>query len=347
MNPYDFVRIDPRQRIHREHPRDHAHFSGITGRLEGTITTLTPLFIPDRRSMAPKRFQTNAAGQHIIPGSSLKGVIRTLVETIGPGCWWLVSKDVNRNLPQDYRPCSQANRLCIACRMFGLISEGTLLEGHVRFDDAVCTQPTKYDPMFTPILDGPKPRHSAWYFAGYNGQATGHKYYFHSQTVRSSAGIKKSNRGVELNQHIAPLGPESIFTFSASFESLDDYEWQVLLYALTLEPAMRHKIGYAKPAGLGSIEIALTRIETIDMQRRYTSPDGGKIVYAGEALQVYIGTQAQRLTTDQTSLTLNDLRRIWHWPPPQGVEYGYPTPEWFDQNKTAPLSATLNVPIQR
>jgi hypothetical protein len=346
MNPYDFVRIDPRQHVHREQPRDHAHFSGLTGRLEGTITTLTPLFIPDRRGMTPKRFQTNAAGLHIIPGSSLKGMTRTLVETIGPGCWWLVSRDVRNKLPQEHLSCSQRDRLCVACRMFGLISGGTLLEGHVRFDDAICSQPVRCDPMFTPILDGPKPRHAVWYFAGSNGQGTGHKYYFHNQTVRTSPSIRKSNKGVDLNQHIAPIGINSTFNFSASFESLDAYEWNSLLYALALEPTMRHKIGYAKPAGLGSVEIVLTRIETIDMQRRYTSPDGGKTVYEGDALQTYVSTQTQRFTTDRTSVTLNDLRRIWQWPPPQGVEYGYPTREWFDQNPQAPISATLNAPRQ-
>ena len=347
MNPYDFVRIDRQQPLHKKQPSDHARFIGITGKLEGTITTLTPLFIPRSTRDTPKRFQTNAAGQHIIPGSSLKGLIRTLVETIGPGCERLLDEKANRSSSEKHSPCSQPDSLCIACRMFGLIFRETLLEGHVRFDDAVCNNPVPYGEMYTPILGSPKQRHSVWYFAGPGGAATGYKYYFHSRTVRTLSTIKETaDKKVKLNQHIAPIGINSVFTFSANFDNLCEDEWQILLFALVLEPAMRHKIGYAKPAGLGSIEVALTRIETIDMQRRYISPDGGKTVHEGGMLQAYIRTQTQRFTADHTSVTLNDLRRIWQWPPPINVEYDYPTQEWFNKNPTAPISATHDAPKQ-
>jgi len=347
MNPYDFVRIDPTTHVDRQQPRDHDRFSGVTGRIEGTITTLTPLFIPSRKTMSPKRFQTNGQGQYIIPGSSLKGLIRSLVETLGPGCWWLIRNEAKRSLPREYQPCLGGDRLCVACRMFGLISGNTHLEGHVRFGDAVCAQPESYQPIYTPILDGPKLRHNVWYFNGPNGSPTGRKYYFHSETIRTAQNIRKSSKGVELNQYIAPIGPNSVFTFTAHFDSLDGPELQLLYYALTLEPTMRHKIGYAKPAGLGSIEIAFTRIETLDMQQRYLSPAQARQVYEGDRVPTYIADQTAQFVADRTSVTLTDLRRIWQWPPPANVEYGYPTRDWFDENPEAPISATRNAPIQR
>lgn len=219
----------------------------------------------------------------------------------------------------------------------------------MRFADAMCSQPAPYSAMYTPILDGPKPRHRAWYFSGPNEQPTGRKYYFHSRTVRSERGSRTSGRGETLNQHIKPIGSNSVFTFRVHFDSLDTFELQLLCYALVLESTMRHKIGYAKPAGLGSIEIAISRIVTFDMEQRYSFPSQlqGRTIYEGSAASAYLAGQTARFTTDQTSVTLNDLRRIWQWPPPDGVEYGYPTRKWFEENPTAPISATVDDPTQR
>ncbi|MBU0496239.1 MAG: hypothetical protein KKA73_07130 [Chloroflexi bacterium] len=313
---------------------------------------MMPLFIPDRRNLAPKRFVTNAQGQPIIPGSSLKGLVRGLVETIGPGCWWLFdgtyergAADYRDKLPQEFQQCPRDGHLCVACRMFGLIRGGTLLLGHVGFEDAICEKPVAHDPIYTPILDAPKPHHTAWYLDSAGRQVAGRKFYFHSSEIRTSREIRRSRRGVELNQHITPIGPDSVFTFSGWFDNLAQDELALLLYALMLEPGMRHKIGYAKPAGLGSIEVRLTRLEFVDYGQRYATPDRGWTVYAGDELEHFMADQVAPHIASQ-SITLQDLRRIWAWPPAQDVRYGYPTRDWFNQHPRAPISATKDAPRQ-
>lgn len=348
MNPYDFVRLDPAAHVLRRPPHTFDHFDGVTGRIEGTIRTLTPFFIPGRQGSSPEQSVTDGRGRTIIPASSLKGMIRSLIETIAPGCWWRTHDLYERALPREYQPCSQGQSLCAACRMFGLIEANgkTHLEGHVRFEDAVCDEPTRCKPMYTPILDGPKLRHKAWYFAGPRQQVTGRKYYFHNENIIETQGLRQSNQGKTLNRYIQPIGVGSVFTLSVQFDNLTPDEWGLLLYALVLEPTMRHKLGYAKPAGLGSIEITLTGITTIDFARRYTADDRGETEYRAESLNhhTYVDELTRRIRSNTQSVTLSDLRRIWAWPPPEGVTYCYPTRAWFDGHGDDPISATLKAP---
>ncbi|RMG96647.1 MAG: hypothetical protein D6706_09905, partial [Chloroflexi bacterium] len=125
MNPYDFVPVDWNSPPQRRAPTPHHKFTGVSGRIEGTITAETPLLIrkpggDDKRL----QFMTNRNGKNIIPGSSLKGMIRNLVETIGNGCFklfdgeykdkqWQVS--LSDKLPEDFRECNRRDNLCIGC----------------------------------------------------------------------------------------------------------------------------------------------------------------------------------------------------------------------------------------
>lgn len=64
MNPYDFVRVVWQQPGERRAAPRHDRFAGISGRLEGTITVLMPVFIPDKRrynagSSLPQPFLTD------------------------------------------------------------------------------------------------------------------------------------------------------------------------------------------------------------------------------------------------------------------------------------------------
>ena len=337
MNPYDFVPIDWNARVERKEPKGHHCFDGLSGRIEGTITTLTPLFIPSSRQQIPQEFLTNRERQHIIPGTSLKGLVRSLVETIGPGCWWLFGGEHRNKLPRDFRQCKDKERLCIACRMFGLINGGTLLGGHVGFEDAVCEEPTPHDAIYTIILGSPKPRHSAFYLTP-TGQLAGRKFYFHHSEPPLDVGEWKPSRRNAQNQYIKPIGSNSTFTFSAHFNNLAHDELSLLLYALVLEPELRHKIGYGKPAGLGSIEIKLTRLELIDYRQRYTSPNRGQTIYTGEALNDYIDEKIARYTNLWHSVTLQALRRIWKWPGRDDLQY--PDWHWFQENPHKRLDQT-------
>lgn len=347
MNPFDFVPIDWNNAPQRRAPAQHHKFSGISGRIEGTITAETPIFIPESDGQSMKQrepykfFLRDGNGKYIIPGSSLKGLVRSLVETIGPGCWWLFGGKHHNKLPHNFHKCTDKNNLCIACRMFGFMVGSDLIQGHVSFDDAICQQEILHSPMYSIILSSPKDRHSAFYLDE-NDKLAGRKYYYHHSTPPVDVGHwlpdKNSPPDKRQNQYIRPLDTGSRFTFSGNFNNLSEDEFALLLYALNLEPDMRHKIGYAKPAGFGSVKIVLTRLDLIDYQQRYTSSNAGETVYTEEMLTDFILAKIAPYVKNKDSVTLNGLRKIWAWPGRNDIQY--PNYKWFKNNPTAPLSET-------
>lgn len=343
MNPYDFVRIDWSKRVPRRAPSLHARFEGMAGRIEGAITTLRPLFIRGQAGSSPQQFLTNGHGQPIIPGSSLKGLARSLVETIGPGCWWFVSRNLKRKLPDDFGQCRREGDLCVACRMFGWLSGSASLQGHVGFDDAICDKPVDHSPMYTRILSSPKPTHSAFYCDPKGERVAGRKFYYHHGRPPADADgwlpkRRATGPGDAQNQFIKPVGAESQFTFSAWFDNLTEDELSLLLYVLELEPGMRHMIGYAKPLGLGSVQVELTRLELIDYRQRYNSDQAGRTVYEGQQLRRHLEEETAGYRDDSTSQTLQDLRRIWAWPGRDDI--WYPDRHWFTDNPQKRLHET-------
>jgi CRISPR/Cas system CSM-associated protein Csm3 (group 7 of RAMP superfamily) len=351
MNPYDFVRIDWNRTPERRPPSLHDRFAGLSGSLIGTVTALTPIFIPFKRGGTPKGFLRNGLGKAVIPGSSLKGLFRGLVETVGPGCWWLYDgkykstegriDDYENNLPVAFKRCSNHQQLCVACRIFGMMNRQDHFAGKVGFDDAVCTDEKRHENIYTPILDNPKPRHSVWYLNG--NKVAGRKFYFHQPIIKTERELKRTKQNIQLNEHIIPVNTGTRFEFTAHFESLDEAdEWLILLYAITLEEGVRHKIGYAKPASLGSVQIELREIVLRDPTARYRGATSSPFIsYTDESLRNYLSERIQKFVADQTSPTLQDLRRIWQWPPAPGVDYHYPHRDWFDEYPRASIADTM------
>ena len=374
MNPYDFVRIDWQQEVKRHQVTPHNRFAkdSLSGRIEGTITTLTPFFIPHSedlrrkdvlyRSDRPITFVQNGAGQHIIPGSSLKGLFRSVVETVGVGCWWLydgeyrskaggktIQSNYRNKLPSQFRQCSHVDNLCGACRLFGMVNkDSALFLGKVNFDDAVCPEPVEHPAMYTPVLDTPKPQHQAWYLDQSQRQVAGRKFYFHFYPeVERFSRLIEIPRGGYRNSYLKPVGVNSCFSFSAHFNNIEPDDWSTLLYALTLERRdwghrhdIRHKLGYAKPAGLGSVEVQLTKLTLVDYRQRYRHLDKGIEVYKDEDLRDYVNQYIKQRFIDANNVTLQDLRRIWDWPPDTTITYQYPDWNWFNANPTTPIDQT-------
>ena len=71
-NPYRLIRIRPEMK--RKKPVTDEKFIGISGFIHCTLENLTPLFIGGNRNYK-QQFLTSQ-GKSIIPGSSLKGMLR-------------------------------------------------------------------------------------------------------------------------------------------------------------------------------------------------------------------------------------------------------------------------------
>src|SRR5215470_15441926 len=99
MNPYDFVPIDTEHPPERRKPVWHnvlapneAHSNKLySGYLYLYIKAETPLFIHDATSSMqdpdyPGQHLRHKWDEYILPGTSIKGLLRTVVETLCSGC---------------------------------------------------------------------------------------------------------------------------------------------------------------------------------------------------------------------------------------------------------------------
>jgi hypothetical protein len=373
MNPYDFARIDWERPPERHKPVWHHRLTGdqplYSGTLDLDIYAETPLFLADPRGVSsdprkPAQSMRNAQGAYIIPGSSLKGLLRTVVETLGNGCLTLFDGDYERgriryreNVPFAFLHCEKNTQLCIACRIFGMLKErtGGVFLGKVNIGDAEA-DPEKsflYNPMYTAVLVEPKPRHAAFYLDEDRKYIAGRKFYFHHspdyEPLSASRPIFFGDRLA--NRFIQPLDYDTLFHARLDFTNLEASEFGVLLLAIILEEGMRHKIGYGKPLGLGSIQLAPTRLTLIDYAVRYSQPsdpERGKTTFDGADMWNRFNQFIDIFTQSHlSSPAFTDLRRIWHWPPEPDVEYYYPSKrEWFDTaaSRGKRIADTRNVP---
>src|SRR5438132_597659 len=151
------------------------------------------------------------------------------------------------------------------------VGEGkNLFLGKVNIGDARAPRTSSlYGKMYTADLMGPQPHHDDFYLDITKKAIAGRKYYFHHAT-RPLEARRKTN----YNSYVQPLDKGTTFQVRLNFVGLTADEFSALLLAITLEEGMRHKIGYAKPLGLGSIYLNPQNMTLIDYASRYAQPGG-------------------------------------------------------------------------
>lgn len=358
MNPYDFVSLP--DRVRREPVTTHEKFRGRSGRMRCRLTAITPLFIPQTQAGGgTQQFMTaryNGKDLPVIPGSSLKGVIRSVAEAVSESCIGLsgelfergdVSPKYRGDVRPDFRTCTELSHLCPACHMFGMVSSKSHVLGKVSLSDARTAIGSFQAgaPMILKPLMEPKPRHTAFYRP--EGKIAGRKFYFHH-----SGPPKTSIQATQFTKTVTPLegldaqnNPCTIFEFDVTFNNLADDEYSLLVFALALTEEMRHKVGGGKPLGLGTVKIEITEILETDPNQRYrglsarAAGETASTVLAGDALRTHLQAATAPITTTP-SPSLEDLQYIWGFPPPEGDGYVYPDQEWFEHNPETPLADT-------
>jgi len=260
--PYDFVPF-PKERPDRQKGagQDKLDARLLSGTLELTLHTLTPVhvglgysdfikagnqeYLAALQASKPVREADAVRRRYLIPGSSIKGAVRSLVEAITRSCIRITQSRHRPYIPQGYGGCMSVNDLCIACRLFGAQD----YQGHVSFEDAVAPKGSLVL-LGTPLLWTPArggrglpPRYLE------RDRAKGRKFYRHARPpsgVDPRACIKS---GAELPLRI-------------HFLNLSEAELGILLTALGQHPDYRFpiKLGGGKPVGLGSVQIILNRV---------------------------------------------------------------------------------------
>jgi len=252
--------------------------------------------------------------QLIIPGSSLKGVVRSTYEAITSSCLCKTKADKS-TIPDGYRECRDKTRLCPACQVFGALD----WQGLIRFPDAVATE-AKSSAGFMPSLYAPRTERQCYYL---NGKVAGRKFYYH--TIRAID--KGQNKGLAVQQ----AGGEFVFTTELHFMNLTEAELGTLLIVLGQDKpnAIALKVGGGKPIGMGTMEVGEVReIELLrsreDWRDRYSDYQSNPQSLTGANLQKFvrevIGSAHRQLVQTQQ---MQELQAVLKWPtdrePPEGM----------------------------
>ncbi|QQS46599.1 MAG: TIGR03986 family CRISPR-associated RAMP protein [Acidobacteriota bacterium] len=124
INPYNFVRVAP---FHprKDELRSHEKFAGLSGRIVCQIKNVTPLCLPDAEAsqefvissginQGKKRWRKDFSGlvesEPYLPGSSIKGMLRSIVEAASNSCFSIFVKEKDRAVFRDNRKFSTENR---------------------------------------------------------------------------------------------------------------------------------------------------------------------------------------------------------------------------------------------
>jgi hypothetical protein len=200
-----------------EHARSHANT--LSGVWVCELETITPLCI---KSYFQK---PGPSGEIYIPGSSLRGMLRSVVEMLGASC--------------TLRNCS-LHSACIACRVFGFVQGDTGWQGKIEIGDTV-KRTCKMIGMPAPPMGGKPPLAPAgacW------------RLFRHSVPTVFGGPLRCAGIG-------------EVFKFGLRYEDLSREEYDVLKFALTLQGGglaakVCHKLGYAKSQGLGSCVVRIS-----------------------------------------------------------------------------------------
>ena len=328
--PFDFVPLPYDTSIDRKAPTGHHVFDGHSGELSCTLTALSPILVMDSENRAgPSRgeigtFMSAADGSYIIPGTSLKGAIRSVFEALTPCC---VSMGSTRHIERSVYPCDNRRSLCPACRAFGFLSSGTVHRGQVNIGqatarpDAQRMREVQLIPMF-----GPNPGSDHYQEKSPNGgrRAKGRKFYFHQESIQTATTENDRNRG----PYVAPLDAGATFDFTVTYENLSETELSTLVSALVLTDdgprgPVRHKLGYGKPAGLGSARIEITKATVTDNTKdRYRSFDASPTHLTGAERDAWIDEQRVPIF-GSPGKAVQKLTEILAYPPDESVRYTY------------------------
>ena len=256
-----------------------------SGTLRCTLETLSMLCIRPH-------FEARPADPYL-PASSLKGMARTMAQTLGAGCaslfedhtpdpkhkravrdWEQHGRRGPKPSPRQrvaadltgFKPCTQAEA-CLVCRVFGYAPEKDAEQGDsqsgwagkVRFHDSERVR------NWNGSWVQPPPGTARW-----QAQGTYHTPFYYPDLPKSKkpAGWKIYLHAKEVTGAAADFRPEAcipegvFFDFAVDYENLSDEEFAVLRFALTLQHkcedrpvSLAHKLGYGKGIGMGSCRV--------------------------------------------------------------------------------------------
>lgn len=260
--PYEFVPL-PAGRIPLAQPAGHDRLKAdlVHGVLTATLIARSPVHVAsglleprrDRDNPLVKaHFRTN--GRPAIPGTSLKGCIRSIVEAISLSSVGVIAPKNRHDIPDNLRPSTRRDALDVSQRLFGTLG----YQGAIRFADALLLHGNTT--IFRSVqLHAPAKTKQP--YLNDDDKAEGRKFYMHG---------KPAEGGLPLE--VCPV--DSRFELTMHFQNLTRGELGLLLFGLGLgEPRLWPKLGGAKPVCLGTLEVSTPKVCLSTPTERYSSFD--------------------------------------------------------------------------
>jgi CRISPR/Cas system CSM-associated protein Csm3 (group 7 of RAMP superfamily) len=288
--PYDFVPF-PGQ-AQQAMPHGHHLYTGdrLSGTLELALEVRRPVqvasgfvdFVRGGQSeelaalaaSVPRRDPPDAPARPVpvLPGSSLKGAVRNVVEAISPSCVRVADRRARQVLPQRALGCRDGRRLCPACRLFGMAwDRRNNYQGQVAVLDALAPRDS-LAVVHTPLLWTPaRGRELPSRYLDGHGQARGRKFYYHGQTAGGPDARCALRPGTTLAAHL-------------QVENLSAPDMGLLVTALGLHPQypLDLHLGGGKPAGLGTVGVTAARLRLRGDLRQTGRLGGGPVLEGNE-----------------------------------------------------------------
>src|SRR5262249_39639986 len=122
-NPYRWVQTS-QQPVDRDTPGYAHRFGGLAGRLSCELEALTPLLIGDGSKGQGRAIEfIRKNGRPFIPGTSLKGTIRSLAELVGNAAVPFGQSDGTHAPNRSATGTGNSWRLDVTARMFGYLDQ--------------------------------------------------------------------------------------------------------------------------------------------------------------------------------------------------------------------------------
>lgn len=340
--PYEFIPLlEPCKPVdYNDQPvREKCIYSG---KLRIKMTVISPLHIGsglqdynNNGDVIKKQMYRN--GKIIIPGSSLKGAVRSVAEAVSYSCAVKVPDKILQSvLPTgNNQSCTSVNKLCMTCYIFGMAGEAESFKGRIRFGEFALESGSlireKIPALKSPFQNYPR-KHDKFHTSKANSYGNERLYYCRAcktgncenctkenyyQNIETAGrdremefrGRKFYSTGKELKLESGEktcyemIAPGSVLKGEIMFQNLRQEEGRLLAYALDIGHFFCMKLGYGKPLGYGKVKIDLESSES--MGDRY--PSMARI----DRELVERWAQEYRIeNTDKIKSAVNELERI-------------------------------------